>query len=185
LIAMMNALALVIAAAVSAVFLSAALAKLRAPRAIEETIRHLGFARAARAGAILLIVGELAVGVALLLRPDAMWTQLGVVVLASAFAAAAAAAIWRRQSIPCSCFGSAARPLGRRQLIAFIPFAAAAAVLRLFIHDAPPPATGMTLCVLVSLVLAIRAAWPAWIELRQSRSDRHAAEESYLWLPSR
>lgn len=181
----MNTLALVTAAAISAVLLSAALAKLRAPRAIEETIRRLGFDRSARAGALLLIAGEGVVGVALLFRPDAVWTQIGVVMLAASFCIAAAVAIWRRQSISCSCFGSVARPLGRRQLIAFLPFATAAGVMRLFIHEAPPPSTAMALFASVSLVTAIRAAWPAWIEWRQSRSDRRSAEEMYLWLPSR
>src|ERR1041385_7059798 len=181
----MDALALLTTASVSAGLVSAALGTLREPRAIEETIRRLGLDGSARAAALLLIAVELAIGVALLFRPDAAWTQMGVVTLATAFAAAGVLAIQRRESIPCSCFGSAARPLGRAQLIAFVPFVAAAALLRLFIRQAPPPAEGAALFASVSLVIAIRAAWPAWAEFRQSRSDRRSAEETYLWLPSR
>lgn len=178
----MNVLTVVASIAVAAVLLSAALAKLAEPRAIEETIRRLGFGGIARGAALLLIAGETAVGAGLLFRPDAASTQLGLLVLAGAFAAAGIIALARREAIPCSCFGSAARPLGRQQLIAFVPLAATAALLRLFVHDAPPLPTGAVLFACVSLAIAARAAASAALELRQSRSDRRSAQESYLWL---
>ncbi len=113
------------------VFLVAAVGKLfdlqGSRRALEEFDVP---ARAARLGGIALPVAELAVAIALLIRPTAGWGAAGALLLLLAFAGGVARAMSRGQAPDCHCFGQIhSEPAGRSTLIRNGVLAAAAAVV--------------------------------------------------------
>lgn len=181
----MSFLAKVAALATSAILLWAVLEKARDLSPTAATIRRLGVpGPLARPAAFLVLAAELVVAVAVLLRPDTILVQTGIVALAGLFALAGWIA-WRRgEAIPCNCFGAGSKDLGVGQILAFLPWLAAAGVLRL---GAPRPqaAAAATAFAAVSLLLAALRAFAvrkAWVE---ARGDRRSAQEMYPWLPSR
>jgi len=178
----MNVLVLLASAAASAILLAAAAEKIRAPRALAETLRLLDVQeRIVPAGVACVIAAEVAVAIAILFRPDSTVTQGALVALAAAFAAAGLRALRRGEQIPCSCFGtSRIAYLGRPQLWFFAFFAGVAVLLRFGV----PPVRGAVLFAAVSLIVAVVAAWRVWSARAEARGDRRSAEEMYVWLPS-
>ena len=181
----MSFLAKVAAWATSAILLWAALGKARDLSPTAATIRRLGVpGPMALPAAFLVTAAELVVAVAVLFRPDTVVAQAGIVVLAGLFALAGWIA-WRRgEDIPCNCFGGGSQDLGVSQMVAFLPWLAAAGILRL---GAPRPTAVAAAAAFaaISLLLASIHAFAvrkAWIE---ARGDRRSAQEMYPWLPSR
>jgi hypothetical protein len=178
-------LAKVAALATSAILLWAALEKARDLSPTAATIRRLGVPGSlARPTAFLVTAAELVVAVAILFRPDTFLAQAGIVALAGLFALAGWIA-WRRgEAIPCNCFGAGSKDLGASQMLAFLPWLAAAGVLRLG-ASRPTAAAAAAAFAVISLFLAAVQAFAvrkAWIE---ARGDRRSAQETYPWLPSR
>lgn len=167
------------------VLLRAAVEKVRDLRPTAATIRALGVPDSlASVVAASVTVAELAVAAAVLFRPDATPTHLGIVALAVAFALAGLLALRRGEPIRCNCFGAGSADLGKTQLLALAPWVTGAAVLRLGFAEAPDltrsavcfAATSLTLAALP--LLAVRKAW------LEARGDRRSAQEMYAWLPS-
>ncbi|HVR39844.1 MAG TPA: MauE/DoxX family redox-associated membrane protein [Thermoanaerobaculia bacterium] len=150
----MTIVAEALACAMAALLLWAALEKARNPRAIVATIRGLGIGDAvARPMAIAIMLAELLIASALLLRPDAKLTQWSVIALAALFAIAGLVALRLDHPVPCSCFavGGNGR-LGIRQLIAFVPWTAAASMLRFGVRETL--ATGAASFAVIALGIA-------------------------------
>jgi hypothetical protein len=181
----MSVLATVTAVAMSAVLLWAALEKARRPLTTAATIQRLGFPLPLPA-ALAVAAGEIVLAVALLFRPDSLVTQVGVVLLAGVFALAGLMALRLDEPIHCSCFGSGGgRYLGRRQLIAFVPWSAAAVSLHLgFVQPPSVESTAIIFAAVTLLMAAVRAAG-TWRVRGEARGDRRSAQEMYVWLPSR
>src|SRR5439155_16928434 len=100
-------LAMIVVLAMAVVLLWAAMEKLRTPDALAATIGSLGVpASIAQPAARSVGVAELIACVALLFRPDALLTQLGVLLLAALFGLAGLLALRLDEPIPCSCFGA-------------------------------------------------------------------------------
>jgi len=168
------------------VLLYAAVAKFASSAPLVETLERLGLPPfLARAAAPLVPWAELAVGAALVFRPDSLAVQTGLLILASLFAIAGLVAFRLKEPVPCSCFGTGGSgTLGPRQTIAFVFWVAGVAVLRRA-DIAPFFDVGAAQFAAVALSIAtVRAAVLArlWIE---GRGDRLSAQEMYAWLPSR
>lgn len=180
----MTTVAMTIACAMAAVLLWAALEKTRDPAATAAAIRALGLP-AATSIAVTLIAAEVSVALALLLRPDSPFSQYGVVVLAACFAAAGLRALMLDHPIRCHCLGARGSGLlGTRQLIAFIPWVAGAATLRLTLSHSAPPASGAARMAALCLGIAVIRSIHLREAVREARSDRRSAEEMHSWLPS-
>lgn len=149
--------------AVAGVLLWAGLEKLRVHRDFLDTLTALGDAPLwlRRAGAVTVPVAEVAVAVGLLLRPGERLPQLGVVLLAAAFAVAGLLGLRAARPVRCACFGISGARLGRRQLYAFpVWFVAVAAIA-----TAPPSWTaGTGATVLAGTVLAMGAVRAVAVE---------------------
>lgn len=172
--------------AISAVLLSAALGKLRAPRVLAATAERLGIPPAlALPAAFTLASAELILGSAVLFRPDHLLVQGGVLVLALVFALAGFIALRLDEPVRCHCFGAAGGVLGKRQIFALGPWIAAVAALRLGERQPPPVQAGAEFFGAIALAIAAIHGAAVYQEVKASRSDRHAAEEMFEWLPSR
>jgi hypothetical protein len=165
--------------AVAGVLLWAGLEKLRVHRDFLGTLTALGTAPQwlRRTGAVAVPVVELSVALGLLFWPGNRLPQLGIVVLAVAFAVAGVLALRAAQPIRCACFGLSGSRLGRRQLYAFPAWIGAAVA----IAAAPPlwtAGTGTT--VLAGTVLAMAAVRAVAVERarRAAAATRHAFAES-------
>ena len=167
----------------AAVLLWAALEKIRDPRLITSALHQLGFGALAPLAAVLLIVVELAVGVALVLRPDLRATQVGVVVLAGAFALAGVVALRRELPIPCGCLGSASSgELGVNQLLAFVAWIGGVALISRSDTSALSPSERIDLLAIVVVSIAALRVVTIFDGWRQARGDRVSARETYTWL---
>jgi hypothetical protein len=124
----------------AAVLLWAALEKARNPAPMATTIHSLGLPRRiAWPAALLVAAAEIALAIAGLFRPDPALIHLGIILMAGLFALAGLIALRRNELIRCSCFGIGGKGfLGVTQLIAFFPWLAGAAILRLGFQEPPP-----------------------------------------------
>ena len=178
----MTFFATTIALAGASILLWAGLEKARDPGSTVSTLRQLGVPTPlARLGGVL-ILAELAIGVGLVFRPDSVWIQAGVVVLAGAFACAGLLAVRRGELIRCSCFGSTRRGyLGANQIRALVPWLGGAAILRVADVEAPSSSrgaallSGLALTIAAARLVSVLGAW------RVARGDRRAAAETYVW----
>jgi hypothetical protein len=156
--------------AVAGVLLWAGLEKLRAHRDFLGTLTALGAAPEwlRRTGAVGVPAVEISVAWGLLLWPGNRLPQVGVVMLAAAFAVAGLLGLRAAQPIRCACFGISGGSLGRRQLYA-LPLWIVAAVA---VAAAPPDWTaGTGTMVLAATVLAMAAVRAVAVE----RARREAA----------
>jgi hypothetical protein len=176
-------LATTVALVGASVLLWAGLEKAREPGSAASMLRALGVpARLATAG-VLVIPAELAVAVGLVFRPDSIWTQGGVVVLAGAFAVAGLLALRRDESIRCACFGSARGGyLGAKQVVALAPWLVGIGILN--VADVPPPSATRAAALLagVALIMAGVRLISVLGASHEARGDRRSAQETYVWL---
>lgn len=180
----MSLLAIAVALAMAAVLLRAGLGKVRHPGDLATTMVRLGVPRrTARHAAVAVVIAEFATAIALVFRPDAGLTQIAIVFLAVAFAAAGLRAIGLDERIACNCFGSGSGDLGLRQVVMLIPWMAAAAILRL---GAPALAAQDGAAWFAAIAAGIAALEAAGVvrAMREGRDDRQSAEEMIPWLPS-
>lgn len=178
----MTVLSAAAAVAMAGVLLWAGLEKARDLGPVAATLRQLGLRGAAsRPLAASVATAEVGVALALLFRPDSGWTQGGVVALALAFAAAGALALGRGEPIHCACFGGRGGKLGLGQVVALVPWLAAAALLALA-AEPPSAVAGAGRLAAVGLALASWRAVAVWDAWREARGDRLSAEEMYVWL---
>lgn len=180
-----TALATAVAWSMATVLLVAALEKARHPGPTAMTIQSLGFpARAALPLALALTAAELAAALAIVLAPGSGLAQAGVMALAFAFAAAGLAAMRLDNRVPCSCFGSGGGNLGKRQLIALLPWTAGVAILRFADWRPPDVAFGAVSFAAIAIAIACVRAAGAFGARGEAAADRRTAEETYEWLPS-
>jgi hypothetical protein len=170
----------------AAVLLFAVVVKFSDSAPLAETLDRLGLpAFLARAAAPLVPWAELAVGTAVVFRPDSFAVQTAVLILAGVFAIAGLAAFRLKEPIPCSCFGTGGGgTLGTRQMLAFALWTVGVVILHRA-HIATSFEVRAAEFAAVGLIIsAARAALVArlWIE---GRGDRLSAREMYTWLPSR
>jgi hypothetical protein len=175
-----------VALVMAALLLFAAVAKLASSAPLAETLERLGLPTPlARAAAPLVPWAELAVGTAVVFRPDSLAAQAGVVILAASFAIAGLVAFRLKEPVPCSCFGTGGGgTLGLRQTIAAVLWVGGVVLVRRG-HIAQSFDLGAAKFAVVALsVAAARVVMLAklWIE---GRGDRLSAREMYAWLPSR
>lgn len=186
----MTLLATAAALAMATVLLWAATEKARDPAptaaAIRSLARNLKLPRGiAWPAALFITAAEIVVALAVLFRPDAALTQLGIVLLAGLFALAGLIALRLDEPVRCNCFGTGGKGrLGTPQLIALLPWLAGAAILRLGIQEAPP-SKGAAGFAAISLALAAVRGSGVWKARREARGDRRSAQEMYVWLRSR
>lgn len=179
----MDSVGSVVALVGASVLLWAALEKARDPKLITSALRQLGFGALAAPAAVLVIVVELAVGAALVLRPDLRATQVGVLVLAGAFALAGLVALRRELPIPCGCFGSAGSgDLGVNQLLAFVAWAGAVALISRSETRALSQSERIDMLAVVVVGIAALRVVTIFGGWRQARGDRVSARETYTWL---
>jgi hypothetical protein len=178
-------IAIAVTLIMAGVLLRAAVEKVRDLRPTAATMRALGVPDGlASVAAASVTAAELSVAAAVLFRPDATPTHLGIVALAAAFALAGLLALRRDEPIRCNCFGPGSGDLGKTQLLALAPWLGGVAVLRLGFAEAPDLSRSALCFAATSLSLvAIRllAVRKAWLE---ARGDRRSAQEMYAWLPS-
>jgi hypothetical protein len=179
----MMILSITVALSMASILLWAGTEKLRNLQPLSSTLSQLGVpAWAAPFLGALIAIAEVAVAGGLLFRPQAVWTQGGVVALASAFALAGLVALTRNKVIRCSCFGAGGRGhLGKTQIIALLPWLAAVWLLRLGGTEVVSPSAGVFLFTVAALTITIvraPAVSRAWMA---ARSDRFAAKEMYWW----
>jgi methylamine utilization protein MauE len=175
------------ALAMAGVLLWAGLEKFRDFAPAAATVGELGLPRVlAGPAALLVAAAEVGVGLALLFRPGATATHLGVVLLACHFALAGLLALRSGRQIRCHCFGAGGRGhLGKPQLVALVPWLAGAALLRLGAQQAPPLPAGAAYFAAVSLFIAGVRGVAVRRALLEARGDRLSAQEMYRWLRSR
>jgi hypothetical protein len=175
-------LATTIALMGASILLWAGLEKARDPGSTVSTLRQLGVPAPLAAVAALLILAELAIAVGLVFRPDSVWIQTGVVVLAGTFAFAGWLALRRGELIRCSCFGSTRRHyLGANQIKALVPWVAGVAILRVADVEAPSPSRGADMFLGIALTIAGVRLIPVLGAWREARGDRRSAVETYVW----
>lgn len=150
-----------------------ALSKTYLPSRFAMTLRQLGVPSAlSTPGAAVVIVAELATGVALVVAPGPGWPRVAVLALASGFAGAGAWALATGRRVACHCFGPGQHTtLGVRQLVVLPGWFALCGLA-----SAKPPtwtvAQGLGLLAFVVLgagAVRIGRAWPLWQDLRADR----------------
>lgn len=166
-------------------FLEAALLKTRDLPGFISTLQQLRFpTSAARTIAVAVVLLEIAVSSALIFAPASVLSAGLVVVLSTAFAAAALIALSQQQEIYCHCFGSTGNGrLGAAQLWA-LPLWWLAALLSWSQSPKTPFAAGAIEFAIISLILTAVAALRSFGAWRQARGDRLSAREMYTWLRS-
>lgn len=127
----MDALVLSVRCALGIVFLVAATGKLLDLEGSRRALEEFGLpARAARLGGAMLPAAELAVAIALLIRPSARWGAAAASLLLLAFIAGVGRAMSRGEAPDCHCFGQIhSEPAGPATLIRNAALAAAAALV--------------------------------------------------------
>jgi uncharacterized membrane protein YphA (DoxX/SURF4 family)/thiol-disulfide isomerase/thioredoxin len=126
-----DALVLSVRCALGIVFLVAATGKLLDLEGSRRALEEFGLpARAARLGGAMLPAAELAVAIALLIRPSARWGAAAALLLLLAFIAGVGRAMSRGEAPDCHCFGQIhSEPAGPATLIRNAVLAAAAALV--------------------------------------------------------
>lgn len=179
----MATVASAVALVAAAIFLWAALEKLRDLPSTAATLRELGLGSIGGAAAPTLVVAELAVAGGLFVRPDWGVTQAGVALLACSFAVAGAIALRSGRRIRCTCFGpGGAGTLGVIQIIALLPWLGGVAFLRLAEVTRPTPSDAAAMFAAVGLAIASGRVVPVARAWREARGDRLSARETYVWL---
>lgn len=127
----MDALLLSVRCLLAAVFLIAAIGKLLDVAGSRRALQEFGVPdRATRFGGVALPVAELAVGVALLIRPAARWGGAVALLLLLAFVGGVTRAMSRGQAPDCHCFGQIhSEPAGPATLIRNAVLATAATLV--------------------------------------------------------
>ena len=165
----------------AAVFLVASVGKLLDLPGARRALEGFGVpTRAARIGGVVLPLAELAVGIALLVRPTARWGALCALLLLLAFAGAVARAMSRGEAPDCHCFGQIhSEPAGPTTLIRNGVLAAMAGVV---VVAGPGPsvaaavtslhgaAIGLVAVSVLAAVLAV-AVLQLWADRRRLRAD--------------
>lgn len=174
-----------VAVAIATVLLVAALEKARTPELTAAMLRGLGVRRSsAMAMTRLLTLAELGTALAVLFAPGSTFTLAAIVILAVAFAVAGGLALRSDEPIRCTCFGAGAGGgggyLGRRQIIALVPWFAGVAVLGV----ATPNTDGAALFALTALLILAARSMRLATAFLEARGDRKSAQEMLLWLPS-
>lgn len=166
-------------------FLDAALLKLRDLPGFISTLQQLRFpTAAAKTIALAVVFLELFAALSLIFAPASLLSAGIVLVLSTAFAAAALIAISQHQEIHCHCFGAAGNgQLGAAQLWA-LPLWWGAALLSWSQSSGIPFATGAIEFAIVSLILTVVAALRSFGPWWKARGDRLSAQEMYTWLRS-
>lgn len=118
----------------AAIFVTAAVGKLRDLPGSRRAVQDFGVPeRAARAVALMLPLAELAVAIALIPQPSARWGALGAVILLALFIAGIARALSRGEQPDCHCFGQIhSAPAGRGTLVRNGVLAALAVVIVMY-----------------------------------------------------
>lgn len=172
-----------VAVAIATVLLVAALEKARTPELTAAMLRGLGVRRSsAMAMTRLLTLAELGTALAVLFAPGSTFTLAAIVILAVAFAVAGGLALRSDEPIRCTCFGAGGGGgyLGRRQIIALVPWFAGVAVLGV----ATPNTDGAALFALTALLILAARSMRLATAFLEARGDRKSAQEMLLWLPS-
>jgi hypothetical protein len=167
-------------------FLEAALLKARDLPGFISALQQLRFPlSAAKNIALAVVFLEVAASSSLIFSPASLLSAGIVVVLSTAFAAAALIALSQGQEVVyCHCFGAAANArLGPAQLWALPLWWGAALLSWSQSQDVPFTAAAIEFAT-VSLILAAVAVLQAFGPWRQARGDRLSAREMYLWLRS-
>jgi thiol-disulfide isomerase/thioredoxin/uncharacterized membrane protein YphA (DoxX/SURF4 family) len=115
----MSTAVLVLRLVLAGVFLTAGIGKLRDLPGSRRAVEDFGVSkRAADSLGVLLPLAEVAVAVALLFRPTAVWGAVGAALLLAAFIVGIARALSRGEQPDCHCFGQIhSAPAGRSTLI--------------------------------------------------------------------
>lgn len=171
--------------ALAVVFIVAAIGKLLDLGGSRRALQEFGVpARAARLGGAVLPIAELAVAIALLLRPTARWGAVGALLLLLAFSGGVARAMSRGEAPDCHCFGQIhSEPAGSSTLIRNAVLAVAAAVI---VVAGPGPSVdgalgalhgGQIALVATSVLAAVLAVAVAqlWADRRRLESELDAA----------
>lgn len=127
----MTDLAAIVRAALALIFLTAALAKLRNPRAFAEAVSGYRVVpqRASAVTAYILLLAEPTVGLALLVGFHVKFALLAAATLLGVFAAGAATSLLRGARVECGCLGTmASLRIGWLSVAANLTLATAAAV---------------------------------------------------------
>ena len=179
----MAVLALTVSWAMAGVLLWAGLEKARDLGSSASTIRSLGVPlKLARRSAGLLALTEVGVAFGLLFKPESVVTQIGVVVLALAFAVAGIIALRQDEPIRCNCFGAGGNGhLGRNQIIALLPWLAGVVLVHLGALESSSLSEGAIRLAALGLSLAVFRAVAVWRAQREARGDRLTAMEMYVW----
>lgn len=150
------------------------------------TIRRFGLPlRLSRLAAVFVATAEIALAIAVLFRPDAVFTQVSIVVLAGVFACAGWIALGFDEPVRCNCFGPGGNGyLGISQLVAFFPWLAGALLLQFGIFETPSVETGAVYFAITSLSIASAKAIGVLRSSREARADRVSARGMYAWLRS-
>ena len=181
----MDAVLLSVRCLLAAVFLVASVGKLLDLAGSRRALEEFGVpARVAEVGGVALPLVELAVAIALLIRPTARWGALCALLLLLAFAGGVARAMSRGQAPDCHCFGQIhSEPAGPSTLIRNGVLAAMAGVVAL---AGPGPSVVGALTnlhgaaialVAVSVLAAVLAVAVAqlWADRRRLRRELSAA----------
>lgn len=179
---MVTAAALVMAATL----LWAGLEKARNLAPTVAIIRRFGLPhRLSRLAALFVATTEIALAIAVLFRPDAIFTQISIVVLSGMFGIAGLIALGFDEPVRCNCFGPGGNGyLGIAQLVAFFPWLAGALLLQFGIFETPSLETGAAYFATTSLGIASAKGIGVLKSSREARADRVSARGMYAWLRS-
>lgn len=176
-------LSMAVALFMASILLWAGLEKARNLQGVSSTFTALGFAGwMAKPFAALLAITELSVALGLLFSPDSAATQGGVVILAGGFAVAGAIALKRKRLIRCNCFGAGSSSyLGKKQMIALLPWLGAVGLVRLGVPESQPVFNGATYFAVAALTISFLRAPAVYKAWQEARGDRLSAMETYGW----
>jgi peroxiredoxin/uncharacterized membrane protein YphA (DoxX/SURF4 family) len=177
----------------AAVFATAAVGKFMDLKGSRASLVGFGVPqRAAAPLGVALPVLELAVAIALVPRPSAVWGAVGALVLLTAFGAGIANALRKGEAPDCNCFGAIhSAPASWTTLARNLALTGVAVValgwgpgpaVDAWVADrtaAELVAVGLGVVLLVLLMLAI----PTWIENRRLRADLSEARERITAIP--
>jgi len=177
----------------TAVFAVAAVGKIMDLKGSRASLAGFGVPPGAAAilGTIL-PVAELAVAIALVPRPSAVWGAVGALVLLSAFVAGIANALRKGETPDCNCFGAIhSAPASRTTLARNLGLAGVAVVavgwgpgpgVDAWVGDrtaAELAAVGLGLATIALLWLAV----PMWLDIRSLRSNLSEAQNRISGIP--
>lgn len=179
----LEAVAFIVSLGMAAILLWAGLEKVRDMRSFASTIRALNIPHGAVEHlARLIVIAEIAVGLGLVFQPGMVWTQISVIVLALAFAAAGFLALRHDEPIRCNCFGSGPSDrLGVNQIIMLFPWIAGVSILHLGYSKQIAHDIGAVRLCAICLTLASWQSVMVWRAQREARGDRLSARMMNLW----